>query len=142
MVHEARGDNKQAADGYRKAIEIIRGQPANYDPEFAAVFVKLVDKLDPPTNRQNYLTTTLAIGYGREPTARVDFAPTPEIRSSNCAARLTSMPKNARPAALAQLKAGPTDICPMSGNKRRNKPAEPVAQCYCISIAYAGVRNK
>jgi hypothetical protein len=47
MVHEARGENKQAADCYRKAIEIIRGQSENYDPEFADVFVKLVDKLDP-----------------------------------------------------------------------------------------------
>lgn len=42
-----RGEKKQA-DGYRKAIEIIRAQPENYDPEFADVFVALVDKLDPP----------------------------------------------------------------------------------------------
>jgi tetratricopeptide (TPR) repeat protein len=47
MVHEARGEKKQAADCYRKAIEIIRRQP-DYDPAFADVFVKLVDKLDPP----------------------------------------------------------------------------------------------
>jgi tetratricopeptide (TPR) repeat protein len=47
MVHEARGERKQAADCYRKAIEIIRAQPENYDPEFADVFVDLVDKLDP-----------------------------------------------------------------------------------------------
>jgi len=48
MVHEARGETKLAADCYRKAIEIIRAQPDNYDPEFADVFIKLVDKLDPP----------------------------------------------------------------------------------------------
>ena len=48
MVHEARGEKKQAADCYRKVIEIIRAQPENYDPEFADVFVELVDKLDPP----------------------------------------------------------------------------------------------
>jgi tetratricopeptide (TPR) repeat protein len=48
MVHEARGERKQAADCYRKAIEIIRAQPENYDPEFANVFVELVDKLDQP----------------------------------------------------------------------------------------------
>ena len=47
MVHEARGDNKQAADCYRKALEIIRAQPENYDPQFAAAFAKLIDKLDP-----------------------------------------------------------------------------------------------
>jgi len=49
MVHEARGENKQAADCYRKALEIIRARPENYDPEFAEVFDKLVDRLDPPT---------------------------------------------------------------------------------------------
>jgi tetratricopeptide (TPR) repeat protein len=49
MVHEARGENKQAADCYRKALDIIRAQPENYDPEFAEAFVKLVAKLDPPT---------------------------------------------------------------------------------------------
>ena len=48
MVHEARGENKQAADCYRKAIEIIRAEPEMYDPQFADVFVKLADKLDPP----------------------------------------------------------------------------------------------
>ena len=48
MVHEARGENKQAADCYRKAIEIIRAEPEMYDPQFADVFVKLVDKLDLP----------------------------------------------------------------------------------------------
>ena len=50
MMYEARGKNKQAADCYRKAIEIIRRQP-DYDPEFAQVFVELVDELDPPTAR-------------------------------------------------------------------------------------------
>jgi hypothetical protein len=48
MVHEARGEKKLAADCYRKAIEIICSQPENYDPALADVFVKLVDKLDPP----------------------------------------------------------------------------------------------
>ena len=48
MVHEARGDKKQAADCYRKALEIIRAQPENYDPAFGDVFVELIDKLDPP----------------------------------------------------------------------------------------------
>jgi len=47
MVHEARGENKEAADCYRKALEIIRAQPDCYEPAFADVFVKLVDKLDP-----------------------------------------------------------------------------------------------
>jgi tetratricopeptide (TPR) repeat protein len=47
MVHEARGEKKQAADCYRKAIEIIRQHPG-YDPAFAQVFVELVSELDPP----------------------------------------------------------------------------------------------
>jgi len=49
MVHEARGENKQAADCYRKALDIIRSQPECYEPAFANVFVKLVEKLDPAT---------------------------------------------------------------------------------------------
>jgi tetratricopeptide (TPR) repeat protein len=48
MVHEARGENKQAADCYRKAIDVIRRHPDDYDPEFEVVFAKLVAKLDPP----------------------------------------------------------------------------------------------
>lgn len=47
MVHEARGEKKQAADCYRKAIQIIRQHPG-YDPAFAEVFVELVSELDPP----------------------------------------------------------------------------------------------
>ena len=35
-------------DCYRKALGIIRDRPRQYDPEFAAVFVELIDKLDPP----------------------------------------------------------------------------------------------
>jgi len=53
MVHETRGENKQAADCYRKALEIIRAQPENYDPEFAEAFVTLVDKLHPPAAAPN-----------------------------------------------------------------------------------------
>ena len=34
MVYEARGDHRQAADYYRKAIDVIRDHPDNYDPGF------------------------------------------------------------------------------------------------------------
>jgi tetratricopeptide (TPR) repeat protein len=47
MVYEARGDNQQAADCYRKVIEFIRAHPDDYDDGFDEVFVKLVEKLDP-----------------------------------------------------------------------------------------------
>jgi tetratricopeptide (TPR) repeat protein len=48
MVYEARRDNKQAADYYRKAIAFIREHPDEYDdPELEAVFHRLVAKLDP-----------------------------------------------------------------------------------------------
>jgi tetratricopeptide (TPR) repeat protein len=49
MMYEAKGENKAAADCYRKVVEIIRERPEQYDPEFADAFVKLVEKLDPPT---------------------------------------------------------------------------------------------
>src|SRR3984957_8490339 len=46
MVCEARGDHRQAADCYHKAITIIRDHPENYDPGFEAIFQKLVDRLE------------------------------------------------------------------------------------------------
>jgi tetratricopeptide (TPR) repeat protein len=46
MVCEARGDHRQAADYYRKAITVIRDHPDNYDPEFEAVFQRLIDRLE------------------------------------------------------------------------------------------------
>jgi len=48
MVHEARGDSRQAADCYRKAIDFIRQHPDDYDAATTEQFVRLVDKLDPP----------------------------------------------------------------------------------------------
>ena len=46
MVCEARGDRRQAADYYRKAINVIRNHPDNYDPEFEAAFQRLVDRFE------------------------------------------------------------------------------------------------
>jgi tetratricopeptide (TPR) repeat protein len=50
MVCEARGDHRQAASYYRRAIEIIRDHPENYDPGFEDVFQKLVDRLEAQPN--------------------------------------------------------------------------------------------
>jgi tetratricopeptide (TPR) repeat protein len=47
MVYEARGDHRQAADCYRKVIDFIRAHPDDYEPDFEAVFHKLVTRLDP-----------------------------------------------------------------------------------------------
>ena len=47
MVYEARGDNKKAADCYRKVIDFVRARPDDYDEGFDEVFVKLVEKLEP-----------------------------------------------------------------------------------------------
>ena len=47
MVCEARGDHRQAADYYRKAIDVIRDHPDVYDPGFEAVFQTLIDRLEP-----------------------------------------------------------------------------------------------
>jgi tetratricopeptide (TPR) repeat protein len=53
MVYEARGQPKEAADCYRKVIEIIRGRPNAYDQELADVFVKLVAKIDPSADNSS-----------------------------------------------------------------------------------------
>ena len=47
MVHEARGENRQASDCYRKVIALVREHPDDYGPGFEDVFVKLVNRLDP-----------------------------------------------------------------------------------------------
>jgi len=47
MICEARGDHRQAADYYRKAIGVIRNYPHDEDRELEAVFQKLVDRLEP-----------------------------------------------------------------------------------------------
>jgi tetratricopeptide (TPR) repeat protein len=47
MVYEARGQNREAADCYRKVIDFVRDHPDQYDPEFANTFHRLVAKLDP-----------------------------------------------------------------------------------------------
>jgi tetratricopeptide (TPR) repeat protein len=47
MVCEARGNHRQAADYYRRAINVIRNRPDNYDPEFEGVFQTLIDRLEP-----------------------------------------------------------------------------------------------
>jgi len=46
---EDRGDNRQAADCYRKVIAFIREHPDDHEPGFEDVFVNLVNRLDPPT---------------------------------------------------------------------------------------------
>lgn len=48
MVHEARGEPKQAADCYRKVIEFIRAHPDQYGPDLITVFEDMVTELDPP----------------------------------------------------------------------------------------------
>jgi cytochrome c-type biogenesis protein CcmH/NrfG len=49
MVHEARGDNRQAADCYRKAIDFIRRHPDRYDSGMVEQFARPVARLDPHT---------------------------------------------------------------------------------------------
>jgi predicted Zn-dependent protease len=48
MVHEARGDNIQAAECYRKVIAFIKKHPDDYEPGFEDTFVTLINRLDPP----------------------------------------------------------------------------------------------
>ena len=45
---EARGDNKEAADCYRKVIALVDEHPDGYDPEFLDTFRDLVERLDLP----------------------------------------------------------------------------------------------
>jgi hypothetical protein len=49
IVHEARGEKRQAADCYRKMRDIMRQHPDDYKPGYEAEFAELIDRLDPPT---------------------------------------------------------------------------------------------
>ena len=55
IVHEARGENRKAADCYRKMHDIMRQRPRqrpdDYDQSFETEFAALIDKLDPPVVR-------------------------------------------------------------------------------------------
>jgi tetratricopeptide (TPR) repeat protein len=46
MVHEARGQFREAAQCYRKVIEFTRANPEDYDPEFEDIFLALIVKLE------------------------------------------------------------------------------------------------
>jgi tetratricopeptide (TPR) repeat protein len=46
MVHEARGQFREAADCYRKVIELTRADPENYDAGFVDSFLELIVKLE------------------------------------------------------------------------------------------------
>jgi tetratricopeptide (TPR) repeat protein len=52
MVYEARGDNRKAAEYYRKVVAVAREHPDLYDDEFETIFQELADKLDPPSAEQ------------------------------------------------------------------------------------------
>ena len=48
MVHEKRGENREAADCYRKVIAFLDQNPDYSDPGFKDAFATRVAKLDPP----------------------------------------------------------------------------------------------
>jgi tetratricopeptide (TPR) repeat protein len=51
MVHEARGEKRQAAECYRKAIAVIRQHPDDFGSSLKKTFEELVKQLDPPAKR-------------------------------------------------------------------------------------------
>lgn len=62
MVYEARGDRTQAAECYRKALELIQARPEDYDPQLAQVFHELIEKLDPDTTSGQLSTPSQPLG--------------------------------------------------------------------------------
>jgi hypothetical protein len=49
IAHEARCENRQAADSYRKMVDIMRQRPDDYDSRFESECAALIAMLDPPT---------------------------------------------------------------------------------------------
>ncbi len=48
MVYQARGQNREAADCYRKVVEFMRAHPADFDPQLQTHFLQRIAKLNPP----------------------------------------------------------------------------------------------
>ena len=48
IVYENCGENRQAANCYRRMRDIMRQRPDDYDQSFETKFAKLIDRLDPP----------------------------------------------------------------------------------------------
>lgn len=48
MVQEARGQLREAADSYRKVLEMVQSDPESYDPGYSDMFNVLIAKLDAP----------------------------------------------------------------------------------------------
>jgi tetratricopeptide (TPR) repeat protein len=48
MLYEARGQNREAADCYRKVVDFMRAHPGDFAPELEADFLERIDTLDPP----------------------------------------------------------------------------------------------
>jgi len=46
MVHEARGQFREAADCYRKVIEFMRASPGDHDAGLVDIFLDLIVKLE------------------------------------------------------------------------------------------------
>ena len=66
MVHEARGDSRQAADCYRKVIDFIRQHPDDYDAGMPEQFAKLVDRAR-SARRDLIAPPSIALGEGASP---------------------------------------------------------------------------
>ena len=47
MVHEARGELREAADSYRRVVQFMRERPEDYDVEFLDSYLERIATLDP-----------------------------------------------------------------------------------------------
>lgn len=52
MLHEARGQNRQAADCYRKLLKMVLANPDDYDPDYPALWRDRIARLDPPNSAE------------------------------------------------------------------------------------------
>lgn len=88
MVHEARGQFREAADCYRKVIEFTRANPEDYDAGFVDSFLELIVKLEASVPRQNVRSTTSTAPLDENSSAS---RPTPARIASGPATRGSSL---------------------------------------------------
>jgi tetratricopeptide (TPR) repeat protein len=88
MVYEARGDQKQAADCYRKVIDFIRAHPEQYDPKSrpSSISSLLASTPQPLPDRDPVMLT---FSDGAEPAPITNCAPNHRAIPSICGRGLT-----------------------------------------------------
>ena len=128
IVHKARGENRQAADCYRKMRDIMRRRPDDYD-QSETEFAALIDKLDPPVGREKVSPQIIEPRGGTTSTPLTNYDEIAGVLPSICVSNLTKL----RPL----RRVFPSGVrCGENGSLDMNERCD-VARKLCVQVASA-----